>query len=73
MGTKTSSSWTRKFSPSRSSIITRTTRFMLKHPLRCILRVQGGYHPSYVMVWWGGVPSGSDTSSFLQERGETGV
>ena len=51
-GTKTSSSWTRKFSPSRSSIITRTRRFMLKRPLRCILRVQGGHHASDVMVWW---------------------
>jgi predicted lipoprotein len=28
------------------------TRFMLKCPLRCILKVQGGHHPSYVMVWW---------------------
>ena len=52
MGTKTSSSWTRKFSPSRSSITIRTTRFMLKRPLRCVLRVQGGHHLSYVMVWW---------------------
>ena len=42
----------KKFSPSRSSIATRTTRFMLKRPLRCILRVQGCHHPSYVMVWW---------------------
>ena len=25
---------------------------MLKRPLRCILRVQGCHHPSYVMVWW---------------------
>ena len=41
----------RKSSPSRSSTTTRT-RFMLKHPLRCILRVQGGHHPSYIMVWW---------------------
>jgi len=24
---------------------------MLKRPLRCILRVQGCHHPSYVMVW----------------------
>ena len=52
MGMRTSSSLTRNFSPSRSSITTRTTRFMLKHPLRCNLRVQGCHHPSYVMVWW---------------------
>ena len=25
---------------------------MLKRPLRCILRMQGCHHPSYVMVWW---------------------
>jgi hypothetical protein len=25
----------------------------------------GGYHPSYVMVWWGDVSSGCDTSAFL--------
>jgi len=41
-----------KFSPTRSSITNRTTRFMLKLPLRCVLRVQGGHHPSYIMVWW---------------------
>ena len=51
-GMKTSSSRTRKFSPSRISIITSTTRFMFKPPLRCVLRVQRCYHPSYVMVWW---------------------
>ena len=45
-GKKTSSSRTRKFSPS-SSITTRKTRFMLKHPLRCVLRVQGCHHPFY--------------------------
>ena len=39
MGTKTFSSRMRNFSPSRSSITTRTTRFMLKRPLRCVLRV----------------------------------
>ena len=33
-GLKTSSSWTRKSSPSRSSTTTRTTRFMLKCPVR---------------------------------------
>jgi len=73
MGTKTSSSWTRKFLPSRSSVTTRTTRFMLSHLLRCILRVQGGHHTSCLMVWWEGVPSGGDTSSALWERGETGA
>jgi len=45
-GTKISSSWTKNLSPSRSSVTTRTTRFALKRPLRCILRVQGGHHPS---------------------------
>jgi len=30
-----------------------------------IPRVQGGHHPAYIMVWWGGVPSGGDNSSFL--------
>jgi len=52
MGMKTSSSWMRKFSLSRCSITTSTIRFMLKHPLRCVLRVRGGHHPSYIMVWW---------------------
>jgi len=51
-GTKISSSRTRNVSPSRSSLTIRTTRFMLRRPLRCILRVQGCHHPSYVMVWW---------------------
>jgi hypothetical protein len=37
---KTSSSWMRTFSQTRSSIRTNTTRFMLKHPLICMLRVQ---------------------------------
>jgi hypothetical protein len=46
---KTSSSRMRNFSPARSSITTRTTRFRLKRPLRCILRVQGCYH---IVVWW---------------------
>jgi len=50
-GTKTSSSWTRNFLPSSSSITIRT-RFMFKRPLRCLPRVQGCHHPSYVMVWW---------------------
>jgi hypothetical protein len=26
---------------------------MLKRPLRCVSRVQGGHHTSNVMVWWG--------------------
>ena len=39
-GKKTSSSRGRKCSPPRSSITTRTTRFMLKRPFRCILRMQ---------------------------------
>jgi len=51
-GTKTPSSQTRTFSPERSSVTTRTTRFMLKRLLGCILRVQGCHQPSYVMVWW---------------------
>jgi len=25
---------------------------MLKRPFRCILKVQGCHHPSYVMNWW---------------------
>jgi len=52
MGMKTSSSQIRNFSPLRSSVTTRTTRFMLICPLRCILRVQGCHHPPCVMVWW---------------------
>jgi hypothetical protein len=32
---------------------TTRTRFMLKRPLRCVPRMHGGHHPSYVMVWWG--------------------
>jgi len=42
----------RKFSSSRSSITTSKTRFTLICPLRCVLSVQGGHHPSYVMIWW---------------------
>ena len=69
IGTKISSSQMRKFSPSRSSITTRTTRFMLKCPLRCILRVQEAI--TLPTSWFGGgVPSGGDTSSFLRERCE---
>ena len=40
-GMKISSPRTRKPSPSISSITTSTTRFMLKRPLRCLLRVRG--------------------------------
>ena len=40
MGMKTSSSWARKCSPSRSNITTSTTRFTLRSPLRCVVRVQ---------------------------------
>jgi len=25
---------------------------MLRCPLSCVLNVQGGNHPSYVMIWW---------------------
>jgi len=42
-----------KFFTSRSSITTRTTRYIFKCPLRCILSVQGCHHTSYVMVCWG--------------------
>ena len=55
---KTSSSRTRYFSQSSSSVTTRTTRFILKSPLRCILRVQGCHHASCVMVWWEGSHQG---------------
>ena len=68
--TTTSSSQTRKSLQSKSSTTTRT-RFMLKRPLRCVPRVQGGHHHS--TSWFGGgVPSGGYISSFLGEMGETG-
>jgi len=35
-----------------SIIIARTTKFVLRRPLRCILRVQGCQRSSYVMFWW---------------------
>ena len=39
-----------------------------------VLRVQGGHHPSYIMVWLGGGGSHrGDAFSFLHERGETGA
>jgi hypothetical protein len=41
MGMKTSFSRTRKSSPFRSSTIARTTRFMLKHPVRWRRKFQG--------------------------------
>jgi len=49
---KTSSSQMRTFPPSRSSITTRTTRFMLKRPLRCVLRVQEAI--TLPTSWFGG-------------------
>ena len=51
-GTKTSSSRMRQFSPSRSSITPSTTRFMLKSPLRCVLRVQEAI--TLPTSWFGG-------------------
>ena len=51
-GTKTSSSRTRIFSPSRSTITTSTTRFVLKSPLRCLLRVQDAI--TLPTSWFGG-------------------
>ena len=66
---KTSSSQTRKFSPLRSSITTSTTGFMLKRPMRCILRVQEAI--TLPTSWFGGwCPSGAGNSSFLRERCE---
>ena len=49
---KESSSGTRRFSPSRSSIATSTIRFMLKRPLRCVLRVQEAN--TLPTSWFGG-------------------
>jgi len=49
-GMKISSSWKRNSSPSRSSTITRRTRFMLKCPMRW---KKTFHHPFCVMVcWW---------------------
>ena len=65
----------RKFSPSKSSITTSKTWFMLKRPLRYVLCSECAGRPSpflhYGLV--GGVQSGGDTSSFLQEKVKTGV
>ena len=67
-GTVTSSSRTRKFSPSSSSITTSTTRFMPKVPLGAFC---GCMRPSPFLRHGlvGGVPSGGDTS-FLRDRCE---
>jgi len=43
---------------------------MFKRPLRCILRVQGYHHLSYVMVW-SEMCHQRETYSFLQEKDET--
>ena len=67
-GTNTTSSRTRNISPSTSSITTRTTRFMLKRPLRCNLRVQGRHHTSYVMVWWEVLHPGVTHLHFSKKR-----
>ena len=72
-GKKTSFSRMRNLSPSRSSIITRTTRFMLKRPLRCILRAQKGHRPSYIMVWCGVSHQGVTPLHFCKKGVKTGV
>ena len=41
---------------------------MLKCPLRCILRVQGGHPPSYVMVWWEVSHQGVRHINFCKKR-----
>jgi len=68
--TKISSSWTRKSSPSRSSTITRTTKFKLKRPVRwrktfrrCRVAITLLRHSL-----GGVVPSGGDTSSSCKRR-----
>jgi hypothetical protein len=73
---KTSSSRTRNFSPSRSSIII----IIKKKPeiyAHTSLEVhsEGAGRPSLFLCHGlvGGVPSGGDISSFLQEEDETGV
>jgi hypothetical protein len=57
-----------KFFTIRSSITTRTTRFMLKRSLRCILRVQGCHHPCPRHGLVGGVPSGGDIFIFPRKE-----
>jgi hypothetical protein len=61
------------FTNEESSVTTRTTRFMLKRPLRCILKVWGCHQPSYIMVWWEVSHQGVTHLHFLQERHEAGV
>jgi len=45
---------------------------MLKRPLRCVLRVQGAHHPSYVMVWWGVSHQGVTPLHFCEKGVKTG-
>ena len=73
MGTKTSSSRTRKFSPSRSSMTTSTTRFMLERPLRCVLSVQEAITLS--TSWFGGGVShqGMTPLHFCEKGVKTGA
>jgi len=73
-GTKTSSSQTRISSPSRSSTTIRT-RFMLKCPMRWRKTFRGCREAITLSTSWfgGGCPVRGNTSSFLQERGETGA
>ena len=71
-GTKTSSSRTRKFSPSRGGITTSTTRFMLKRPLRCVLRVQEAI--TLPTSWFGGVShQGVTPLHFCEKSVKTGA
>jgi len=74
-GTKTPSSRTRKSSPSRSSTTTRTTRFILKQPVRWRKTFRGRRESITLLPLSlvGVVPSRGDTSSSLQDRGEVGV
>ena len=65
-GTKTSSSWMRNFSPLRSSITTRTIRFMLKMSLEVHSKGAGMPSPFLHHGLVGGVPSGGDTFIFAR-------
>jgi len=56
-----------------SSIIARTTRFMLWRPLRGILRVQGCHRPSYVMIWWDLSHQGVTHLHFCKKGVKTGA
>ena len=58
-----------QYNHQKNKICTQTSHEVKKS----VPRVQRGHHPFCVMVCWGGVLSGGDTSSFLQERGETGA